>query len=689
MKKIVKTLLASCLLCSAIAVGGVAIANAETGEENSRDLGYAPDITVDWGEYSSENIPNAVKGEAYRLFKASAEDVYGEEVAVSTKVYLHYLEETKSLVTLKENTVIPTHYGVYTVEYTAVDSFGNVAVETYNFDCEDTGRLSISLLNPQTATLVGTETQIADFVYENELGNVTTKITATHENGKIVYDLTDENAFYPMYVGNYTVEYVCNDYNLVVKDSYTLTVEENSNPEFFGRANVEKYFIVGQEYTLPSVEAYQFSMGKPISVEPIISVKTGKGKTRQLDGYTFTPEVAGEVLITYTIACGENKRSQEYVAQVVNVGEVGNTFDIAKYFYSSEASIEATDDYVSITTQREGARVNFVNTLSPKSVTFEFAITEEKQNFDFLNIYLQDSENEDVCLTLTYAYPNSENSYFCVDEGDKYSTAKYMSAVQTITYNDESKTVSFGGNFSAECPMGFEGFPSGKIYLSFEFSGVKGKTGLNVYSINNQVFFRTDGDYFAPQVWFEMPEKDLFTIGELVAIGKFYVCDVLDPNATLSLSVTSPSDEYVVSEEGILLNGYTGDTTNCTFRITEYGEYRLRIVVEDRSGNMEPFAYVMKCADSVPPTATLESKIPDKLKCGEVFTVSNLIIEDDVSAIDKCEIFVVLLGPKGDVDELSVGKSYKIQDAGTYYLYYMITDEAGNTVTISHTITVS
>ena len=62
MKKMIRNLIAVGLLSSAFIAGGTAIAVAESGKDNSRDLGYAPDITVDFGEYSSENIPQAVKG---------------------------------------------------------------------------------------------------------------------------------------------------------------------------------------------------------------------------------------------------------------------------------------------------------------------------------------------------------------------------------------------------------------------------------------------------------------------------------------------------------------------------------------------------------------------------------------------------------------------------------------------------
>ena len=96
MKRITKTLLIGCLLCTALAIGGTAVVVAENDSNNSRNLGYAPDITVNWGDFSPENIPDAVKDMPYQLFTAEAEDVYGQEVAVKTRVYLHYYTPNKT-----------------------------------------------------------------------------------------------------------------------------------------------------------------------------------------------------------------------------------------------------------------------------------------------------------------------------------------------------------------------------------------------------------------------------------------------------------------------------------------------------------------------------------------------------------------------------------------------------------------
>lgn len=685
MKKKIRNLIAVGLVCSTFAVGGTAIAFAAgNGKEYSRNLGYAPDITVDFGEYSSENIPQAVKGKPYKLFAASAEDVYCEEVSVDTKVYLHYLEDAKTLISLENNVVTPEYYGVYTVEYKAIDEFGNTSVYTYDFLCEDVETLSVSLSEKVETTVVGTETAIADFDYENEFGFVTTKITATHENGKSV-DLTEKTAFVPMYVGEYTIEYTCTDYNLEVKEAYTLTVEENDNPVFLTRASMPKYFVVGQEYTLPSVEAYQFLTGKPISVTPAVTVQVGKENAQKLDGYTFIPDTAGAVTITYTAFSGENAVSQEYSARVIDVGEVGTTFDIAKYFYSADALVTVDTESVTVATQTDGARVEFINALPSREFLFEFSATAQSLNFETFTVYLQDSADESVQLELTYGNVGRKDSYFSIN-GKSYEV-KGAASVQSISYNEAKGTIQLGLK-DFEGPFGFEGFPSGKIYFSFGFGGVSGKAEIDVHSINNHIFMETGGDDFAPQIWFNLSTRDSYTIGDTFELFEIEYGDVLDTNTDLYLDVISPSEKYVTSEQGILLQNYKGDMKGISFRLTEYGDYFITIIALDGSSNRQNYSYCIKVIDAVAPQATLEQKIPTSLKVDEAFTVSDVIVTDDVSDADKCTVKVFFFGLNGNFRELEIGKSYNLKEAGTYYLYYMVADEAGNTLIMRNTITV-
>lgn len=696
MNKKRKLLIASCLLCATMAIGGTAAACSDKntistltgltgGSTNKKDFGYPPDIMVEWGGYSAENIPQAIKDKPYQIFNATSEDLYGEKLGLTVRVYLHYLEETKTLITLKNNTVTPISYGVYTVEYTATDIFGNVGVYTYDFECKETETLSVALSEPTTETLAGVETPIATYMYDNAMGNVNMKITATHKDGKAVYNLTEKDTFIPMYAGEYTVEYVCSDYNVTVKESYVITVEKNPVPVFLSEAELQKCFIVGKEYTLPSVLAYQFDTGNPVPFTPVIFVQHGNGMLKQLSGYSFTPDREGELKFIYKIACGDNMVSKEYTAQAVDIGEVGTTFDITKYFYSPDVRITANDDALTVGTATDGATLDFINTLTSRRFSLTLSTALETTRFDAVDIYLKDSLNENVQLKITYGSPLAKGGYICVNDGEKHETRLYESAVQKINYDEENHEVSLNGALVLSCPEDFKGFPSGKITCSLQFNGVKGQSELQLLGINNQTLCYWPGDFFAPEIWFDVPAKGVYLLNEIIELGAIECADVLDPRTTLFLSVLSPSGEYVTSESGILMKDYVGDIKNCNFRVTEYGEYVVRMKVMDGCENDKSYVYVVDVQDLVAPKVEFVSKMPKTVKVNESFTLSEIIVTDDLSAADKCVVVVTLIGgPVGDVKELTSGKTYKFQTKGIYHLYYSVTDEAGNTTTLCH-----
>ena len=693
MTKIKKILIASCLLCATLAIGAV-VAFADVGTPSTsqavsssgkKNFNYLPDIAVDWGEYSEDNIPDAVIGEPYRLFTATAEDAYSDALGVTTKAYLHYSESTKSIVTISDGCITPKYYGIYTVEYTAMDMFGNKSVYTYDFSCYDTKTLSIELSGIQTQALAGEETPIASYNYFDNIGFVNGKITATHTGGKAVYDLSDKTSFIPMYSGEYTIEYELTDYNVTAKDSYTLTVSNNPKPVFLSDAAMPKYFIVGREYDLPRAETYLFATGSPVSVTPVVSVKYGKGKAVDLKGYAFTPTTEGEITFTYTAKNGSNSETREYKAQVIDVGEDGTTFDITKFFYSTNARITAEKKSLKIKTSTEGATVEFINALPAHGFSVNL-FASQTSNFDTLNIYLTDSADKNVSLKISYINFGADSHILINDDEDEdYKTGSFEYDSQTITYSDVTKAIDFNNEVFTDTPKGFEGFPSGTINVTFEFVGVRTGAELELFRLNNQTLSYTKSDIFAPQFWFEVSSRETYRINDEVSLGHIYYGDVLDSSSAVYITITSPSGEFVTSTSGNILNKYVGRAEDCNFRVTEYGDYMIRYTVTDSNDNDKTYGYSISVKDIVAPTAELVSDMPEKVKAGEAFTLSEIAYEDDVSKAENCVVTVILIGgPVGDVKTLEAGKTYNFNTKGSYYLYYIVADEANNTVVLCH-----
>ena len=700
MKKIAKILLSGCLLCFSMAIAATAVGCADeeltpmpteptTVDTAKKDLGYAPDITVDWEEYSSENIPQAVKDAPYHIFTASAEDVYGEELTVKTRVYLHYSEATKALIEIDNSSITPKYYGIYTVEYTATDLYGNKSVETYDFWCKETETLKLALSGGDKTALAGKETEIASYSYSNAIGKADTKIKATHKQLDVAYDLTGKTSFVPMYAGEYTIEYVCKDYNLQETESYSLIVDKHEEPIFFEEADLPKYFIVGEEYTLPNVKAYHFATEKPVAIQPTITLQCDTDKAVQLnESRKFVVEKEGQLSFTYSISYGENKQERNYTAYAVDVGKYSDGFDISQYFYTSNAFVEATSDCVSVSTETENAEVEFINTLSSRGFEFAFALTESCVNFDVLEMYLIDSKDSSISLKLTYGNIDGQKGYFTVNDGKRYEANGFLfTNAQSIVYDEKNLSVDFGMNVSVSLEKIFKGFPSGKICFSFVFGGVKGRTQIDLYSIDNQILYDVEGDMFEPKVWMPEYTKGVHKLNDLITIDPVQACDVLDSNFTVECAVLTPNGVPVIDENGQKLTAENMQyTQSYTFRAREYGEYRIVINAYDTAGNSQTYSYVVVVGDFEAAKVTLETAMPTSLKVGESFTVSNISIVDNVYT--EFQVHTYLFTPTMKEQTVEIGKSYKLTEAGKYIIYYSVVDGAGNVTLLCHIINV-
>ena len=166
-KMMVATTLATISLVAFGAAGLVASAFSKEIEKTKINYEMKPEISVGMPEGFSEHLPNAVLNKSYKIPSAFAVDVYGDDLTVRTDLYAHYYSETRSLLQIENESFIPTFYGIYTVCYTAVDDFGNVATQTYDITCEEKQPLSASVLEMSGEYFVAQEIRVANIEVEN------------------------------------------------------------------------------------------------------------------------------------------------------------------------------------------------------------------------------------------------------------------------------------------------------------------------------------------------------------------------------------------------------------------------------------------------------------------------------------------------------------------------------------------
>lgn len=645
-----------------------------------------PTITLDTQGYDLDSPPQAVLGLSYNVFDATATDISNSEVNVKTSVYLHYYSDTKRNVADYCDSFVPQFYGVYTVEYTATDTRGNVAVTTYDVLCEEKQPFTPILDTQVETAIVGSEVQVKDIQFANESGVVDYEVVATSAEGKHICNV-ENGVFTPMVVGEYTVEYICSDYVETKTVSYTLSVGATDEILFFDTIQLDEYFIVNAQYQLPALSAYHFALGEAARIECTVSVVFENGKTVVLDANrTFKPTKAETLQIIYSASYLGKTARKTFTAQAVDVQYLGK-MDMSKYFVSDEAVISATSRYISIQTE-EDCSVDFINKILSANMRVDFLLNLAKTNFSKLHVYVSDSENAAEQVKFSFVKQTDKKSVFLINDEYRGKTNLTFSSSDNITFNytQSTNTATFAGALPSSVDSTldgkpFNGFTSGFVYVKVVMEDVKGSTELRISKVNNQSVSNINGDGVPPQVVFSEYKHGDHIIGDIITVDGVAIGDVLTPSGlTVEYYIKRPTGEYVKSLDGKLVSKDSDYARAYTFVASENGAHVVYIHAEDVFGNSCEYSYTIWVRDKIAPVfedvvGYIEVSMGDKVEVPEVYAF------DDVSDNVEIATYVTYKGNVLPVEDSSFVAKY----AGKYTITYYATDEAGN-VTMASTV---
>ena len=148
------------------------------------------------------------------------------------------------------------------------------------------------------------------------------------------------------------------------------------------------------------------------------------------------------------------------------------------------------------------------------------------------------------------------------------------------------------------------------------------------------------------------------------------------------MQVFAPDGTFVKDVNGVELNGCDAGV-EYDFVIEQSGSYKAVYSVKEAElfRYVAPFGnewtYEVAVYDSVEPTITVSSSVPDTVKPGEKVLVPKFTVTDDFTATDDLVVFVYLTTPTGQkqlVSKEAVVCSLK----GSYCFTITAIDEAGN-----------
>lgn len=673
--------------------------------ENAFTETDAPVITVNNDDGLIEGnkyVYPALKGGSYPVASATAFDEYAGELTVQTQVYYNYKSETElgTLKAIKDGRFNVDKAGNYAVIYTATDYFGNSTKKIYYVTAKTALDTPLSVTvgdeKPSTGTC-GERVVLPEATVNGGSGKTTVVITATCGSQTV----TAENGmFLPESAGTWTITYTASDITATTAtDSFQMTVTASDKPVFVDEVTLPKYLIAKASYVVPEVKAIDYSTGTKKSITATLTVD---GKTYNAGERFTVPSATDGTNTKLTFTAG--KTTKEYEILTVNPYNLLGRFQIQDMFRSEGLDKSRSDNGLALTASSAGTvGWEFANPVAATDSSVLINGVSGKDDFSALQVTFTDYADPSVAVTVNIVNQKGSNASLLFGDADR-------TIPQGFSLTDNAFEIGYNGTkfyvgnvrvnvTKTDGGAAFNGFPSGKVYISAKtLDTVKGASYI-VKKIDNHSISNLNGDKTKPRVIIEGEYGGLYDVGDRYVISKALASDVIDPSATLTLTVKDPSGKVVSDVNGKQLSAVAADV-DYEIVLTAVGQYKVEYKALDASENEGTLSYGINIIDKVAPTITFGSA--DKTATvGTAFLLPSVTVSDDVTASANIKVYLTVRTSNGVLNELgdklveeSNGNTYTVRYRytfrykGKYTFMVLAMDEAGNQTLAEYVVTV-
>lgn len=666
-----------------------------------------PMITVNYGEYTEDTIPNAVVGQPYALYEATARSPYVGQLAVESHVYGNYYASNRYELLVENGVFKPTVPGTYFIAYEARDNFGQVGSKIIPINAVANPEEMVITRNDSVSTgVAGYPIEISVPTVDKKIGNA--KIVATYTVDGSDPVVINNNSFVPTKAGTYAITLTATDYVQRVKAlTYNVVVDAGTKPVLEKEPTLPMAFVAGCEYELPQISAYNFTDGTGAKVAVTISATSSSGEKIVRGGkYTPAATINGEkVTIKYsaTIASGTIEWTKE-VPVVIPKDENGDLHLERFLVVNGDAvtSVVANDNDTSIGFAPGDGSVSWANPLIANGLSVVFASGDTGENYSGVSMMLMDSLNPEQSFVVTYERTaTSTLVYLNYDKSTTRVSAQSFGNPEdqfTLGYNSDSKAVKYDTYDSdlfavTKTIYGeeFTGFDSGKVYVAFRMEGVTRATQVKLISVAAQIINNAYGEYIGPRITMTGTYGGTIQYGTNVTLHPAIAADVVDPSAKCFLTVKAPDGSVALAKDGTPLNKVPGEVAY-ELPIVQYGSYRVSYESKDMNGNDAlKFTYVINVPDNEKPVIKVNKKVATTGKVGTAIEIPSFTVEDNISEGDEIVSGVLFITSQGNtvVVDLAVNKGFIPDRAGKYFIRYYAYDKDGNFTVVTYEITVT
>lgn len=622
----------------------------------------------------------ALTGRAFKIFPATALDVYSGKIDCDVKVFYNGYAN----VSVSDGYFTPTRAGRYTIVYTAKGLYGAITEKKITVDAFDRPNTDITDFGALPSALTtGVEADIPSPTVVGASGIYELKICAKHtENAQASYELTkkgDGFAFVPLYSGEYTLYYDVTDNNGTVRFERNIVVAAGTAC-LKNQPDIPRYFIKNASYDIGTLAGYELSSGVPVE-KPVETYYS-------FDGGAYT-KLEGKVL---QISANDNVKlkfkcenvwldDETKTVSVIDVGYGTSAIQTAKYFVSPDDSLrfegENSYDYAVFVPYSEDAEMEFIKDVYIDAFSITFRVPEGYCNFRTIEITLKSG---DELLSVKLSADGASESVITVNDSVSYLSTESFAAGGTyvLEYSNRTRSLRVNSKTYILSESVFAGFSdiTGTIGVALHGVDLSESSKLYLYKINNQIIRdKEDNDHTAPELYQQI-DNGLKSINDVIVLKNIKAFDVLSLYCECKLTVSGPNGnfDYVVSQEGVTLNEVDA-SGEYTVKFDKYGTYTIKLTYKDELNNYGSKVFTATVRDFEAPVIEIDKTVQEE-KVGSKIKVREYTVKDNIDEQKDVETFVVIIAPMGI--SYYVEDEFTVQTKGTYTVIVTAKDKSNN-----------
>jgi hypothetical protein len=563
--------------------------------------------------------------------------------------------------------------------------------------------MTVDKANATVEGVCGAKIKLANYTTSGGSGNEST-VTITATCGDVTLDAS-KGAFIPEKAGTWTVTYTAKDYSgIIVEDSYTVEIELGDGPVFVDAPLFPKYFISDMEYFVPTVYAYDYTSGSKVEKIADLQLTDANGTHTYKAGESYTP-VVNEKNPVFKISFVCEDATMEMPVKAVVPKSGAKDIYIEKMFIGDGVALSRDSNGLEVKALEAGNfGWTFANALAADGASVYMKGVQGYSNFKAMTVTFTDYADESIAVTMYVE--TIANGKLQVKFGD---TDRELNKGFNLGIDDKGKSLnditfayklgkfyvdSLGVNVTTDDNgNAFNGFPSGRVYMSVEALDAKAGAKYLVEQIDNHIIGARDRDAAKPRIAISGEYGGMLEVKSEYVVGKAVASDVIDPNVTCTVTVTKPNGEVMTDVNGLLLQDVTADE-EYVIKLVDYGQYQVTYKSTDWANNNGVTKYSVNVFDQKAPKVSFKNTWVTTAKVGDALVLPELVISDNYSTESELSVYRMVRNPYDvltvfGTDTPGVAYRFTFKYKGDYKFIFVVTDAAGNQTYLEHVVTVS